>query len=131
MMIDTWATVQQIQEDTGLTPAEILQLNMGEYARLSNRPAPAESAVAALDREYAASAPQGQDQPPAPAQEAQQPPQGITDDQFIAWRQNRVSGGEGVGILNQAGQVAARNQAGRTHTAWRTWSSPHGSKAGS
>jgi hypothetical protein len=119
MMIDHWATVQKMLEDTGLTPAEILALPADEYARLSNRATPVESAVAALgyaDEPAAPSAPQSVPQPPADAGQGIDP---NSAEYFLAWRDNRVSGGEGRGIFDSVGSrsdaytSAVRRHAGR------------------
>jgi hypothetical protein len=102
MMIDAWATARQIQEDTGLSPQQISKLSMAEYARLSGRQTPAEAAVAALDARYEASARQVPQEPPAPSETVPQRSQGITDAEFLAWRQSRVSGGENTGIFGSS-----------------------------
>lgn len=118
---------RQIMDDTGMTLDQVLKLDMGEYARLSGRPTPAQAALAALNE-------QEHQEPPAPlpgtafTQQAVPEPQGVpleelalTDDQaFLAWRQQRQSGGEGVGIFSGVGsrseeyRAAAARHAGRT-----------------
>lgn len=109
----------RLMAETGLTAREINELDMQEYARLTGRQTPAEAAIQTLDAAYPASAPQGQEQPPVPAQEPQQPPQGITDEEFLMWRAGRARGGEGVGVFGGAGSRSAeyaegvRRHAGR------------------
>ena len=77
MLIDTYLTMQQIMAQTGLSAAELAAMPLDEYARLSGRQTPAQAAVQALNAQYEASAPQGQEQPPAPVQEPLEPPQGV------------------------------------------------------
>ena len=43
---------RKISEETGLTDAEILQLDMEEYARLTGRQTPVQAAIQALDVQY-------------------------------------------------------------------------------
>jgi len=123
-MIDTWAVTQNFKESfEDLSPAQINALSVEEWAARTNRQTPAQAAIAALDAVHGASVPTAPQQSPAPAQEPQQPPQGIdpnSDEYFHAWRQSRARGGEGRGIFDSIGSrsdeytVAVRQQAGRT-----------------
>jgi hypothetical protein len=106
--------------ETGLTPAELLALPMDEYARATGRPTPTQAALRALDAQQPPQAPQ--EAPEAP-QAPETQPQGIdvnSDEYFLAWRSQRVSGGEGRGIFDSVSSRsaeylgAARAQSGRT-----------------
>lgn len=102
MMIDIYLTAQQIMEQTGLSAAELAALPLDEYARLSGRQTPAQAAIQALNPQYEASAPQGQEQPPAPVQEAQQPDVNAMDwQQYARWR--------------EASGIAQKSDFGTTH----------------
>jgi hypothetical protein len=72
MLIDTWATVQKLMEDTGLSADEILRMDADEYARLTGRPTPAQAAITAL----------GYDEP-VPGTPRQQAPQPLQEPQQI------------------------------------------------
>jgi hypothetical protein len=118
----------KLQEETGMTLAELAALPLDEYARLTNRPTPAQAALAALDAQSE------QAQPPAPAapQSAPQPPapesQGVdfrsmSMDEYAAVRGQLgvgVSHKEGRGIFDSVGShsdaytAAVRAQSGRT-----------------
>jgi hypothetical protein len=119
MLIDTYLTMQQIMEQTGLSAAELAAMPLDEYARLSGRQTPTEAALQALDRDYEVSATQDQEQPPAPA-DAPQDLDPNSDDYFLAWRSQRARGGEGRGIFDGVDShsdeytAAVRQQAGRT-----------------
>ena len=111
-----------------LTPQQINDMDLTTYARLTGRLAPAEAVHAARraaeQQEQAAPTPQLPDS----AFTEHIEPQGqtleelaLTDDAaFLAWRQNRARGGEGVGIFSGMGSQsaeyrdAAARQAGRT-----------------
>jgi hypothetical protein len=119
MLIDQWAVAQNLRESfEDLSAQDINRMSYAEWAARTGRLTPAESAVAALDAAYQAPAPQGQQQPPAPVQEPQSVPQGITDDEFLAWRANRARGGEGRGIFDSVSRDEAvagvRANSGRT-----------------
>jgi hypothetical protein len=74
MLIDRWTTVQNFAESfEDLSPAQINAMSFEEWAARTNRRPPAEAALAALDAQYEAPAPEGQEQPPAPVREPQQP----------------------------------------------------------
>jgi hypothetical protein len=50
MLIDTWTATQNFREVfEDLSPTEINRMSFAEWAARTNRPAPAESAIAALD----------------------------------------------------------------------------------
>lgn len=119
--LDTWLATQRLQDTfDGYSASEIEAMPMADYARIRER--------AGLDPidpytdAYAAYEPPGQDPAPAPQNAPGAPqsaPEGITDAEFHAWRAGRVSGGEGVGIMNQQGGTdawvaAARTKVGRT-----------------
>ena len=123
----TMLNTQRLQEETGLTPAQILALPSDEYARLTGRLSMSQIAAQAAGTEP----PGTPRQEPAPAETAPQPQppeaQGIdpsSQEYFLAWRAQRVSGGEGKGIFDSIGSrseeytAAARGQAGRT--GWTT-----------
>jgi hypothetical protein len=122
-------TARKVQEETGLTLAELAALPLDEWARLQGRPTPAEAAIAEFNREQdSAQTPQAST-PPAPQPPQASPavpdagPQGIdpnSQEYFLAWRAQRTSHGEGKGIFDSVGSqsdaytAAVRAQAGRT-----------------
>lgn len=120
MLIDHWAATQNFKESfEDLSPAQISRMSFEQYARATGRQTATESAIQALDASY--EPPEGATAVPAPPQS--QPPadagQGITDEQFLAWRSQRARGGEGRGIFDGVGSqsdaytAADRQQAGR------------------
>lgn len=123
MLIDHWAVARQIQEDTGLSAADILKLDMDKYAKLSQRPTPAQAALEALGYADESPAPAPQQAPAGEPEPVQEQPQSLDPDSpeyFHAWRANRARGGEGKGIFDSVGSrsdaytAAVRQQAGRT-----------------
>lgn len=122
---------RQIMEDTGMTLDQVLKLDMNDYARLSGRPTPVAAALSAVNV-------QEHQEPPAAlpdeafTQQAVPEPPGRTleelaltnDDAWLAWRANRVSGGEGKGLLDSVGgsQSAEFRSAGRKHAGRTGWS---------
>lgn len=103
-----------------LSAAEINRMSFEDFARRTGRRTPAQAAIAALDAAYQASAPTAPQQPLEPVQEPQQSRQNVTEEQFLAWRAQRVSGGEGKGIFDSVGSRsdaytnAVHAQSGRT-----------------
>jgi hypothetical protein len=112
---------RQIMDETGMSEADILALDMDSYARLTNRQTPTQTALAALDAQYEQAAPTRPTEPVAPQSE----PQGVTVqdmslEQYAALRgQLGMTGREyGVGITNGAAgtgawAAAAKAKAGR------------------
>lgn len=109
MLIDTWATVQNLRASfEDLSPAQINAMSFGEWAARTGRQAPAESATAALDAQYQASAPTAPQQPPAAAQEPAVEPQGLDlasmpMSDYAALRSRLGIGQsrqEGIGVMN-------------------------------
>jgi hypothetical protein len=122
--LDAFLAAQRLTnayELSDLSPQEINRLSVTDYARIRESAGlPGIDPYSDAYAKYEASAPQGQEQPSVPVQEPQSAPQGIdpdSDEFFLAWRQNRARGGEGIGIMNQSGQSwaeAARRQPGRS-----------------
>lgn len=121
----TMLNTQRLEEETGLTPAQILALPMDEYARLTGRPTGSQLAGQAADP-----VPPGTPrQEPAPAQTVPQAPapgpqaidvQGMTMAEYSAVRgQFGVQGREyGRGILDggsTADWIAAAQAKGGRH----------------
>jgi hypothetical protein len=115
---------RQVAEETGLTLAEIAELPLDEWSRLTHGKTAAQAALEAIGSQVAP-------QPPAAlpdtafTQQAAPEPQGIdvnslSMDQYAALRGQLGIGQsrqEGIGILNQSGQSwaeAARQQPGRS-----------------
>jgi hypothetical protein len=106
--------------ETGLSARELLEMDMSEYARATGRATPVQAALRALDAQHE----EPQPVEPVFSETVTSPePQGLdpdSPDYFLAWRQNRASGGEGVGIFSGMGsqsaeyRSSARKHAGRT-----------------
>lgn len=118
--LDTFLVAQRMADEfDGYSAGEIERMPMSDYARIRERAGldpvdPFASAYSQYESEH-----QAPEQPPAPLQEPQSAPEDITNEQFLAWRQNRVSGGEGRGVFDSVGSQsdeftsAVRRQAGR------------------
>jgi hypothetical protein len=122
MANDFWGAqlrAREIEEETGLSLAEQASMPLDEWARLTHGMTPAQAALSAVNAQH--------EEPPAAPDSAftqtVEEPQGIdpdSDDFFLAWRKNRVSGGEGKGIFDSVGsqspeyRAAAARHAGRT-----------------
>lgn len=127
--LDTFLAGQRIQDTfCGFSADEIEAMPMIDYARIRERAGldPIDPYTDAYAK-YETLAPHGQDPAPAAAQALQEPPAGLpqgldpnSDEYFLAWRAQRVSGGEGRGIFDSVGSrsdeytAAVRNQVGRT-----------------
>lgn len=133
-MTDFWGAqlrAREIEELTGLSLAEQASMPLDEWSRLTHGKTPAQAALAAINA-------QEHQEPPAAlpdtafTQQAVPEPEGRTleelaltdDDAWLAWRANRVSGGEGKGLLDSVGgsQSAEFRSAGRKHAGRTGWS---------
>lgn len=123
--LDTYLAAQRIQDEFyGFSADEIERMPMDVYQRLRARAGlsdvdPYSDAYAAYEPPGTPTTISAPDAAQANADAVQGQPRGITDEEFLAWRAGRVSGGEGVGIMNQQGGTdawvaAARAKSGRT-----------------
>jgi hypothetical protein len=122
-MLDAYLRGQTLREAFhDLTPQQINDMSLSEFAARTGRPTPVQAALQALSNQEAQTPPQAPE--PVFTETVTSPePQGFDPDSpefFHAWRANRVSGGEGKGIFDSVGsqsaeyRSAARAQAGRT-----------------
>lgn len=119
--LDAFLSVRKLIEDTGMSADDVLRMDMQDYRRLRRN-----SGLPDIDlfkpsqpaAESRSSAPAG-DSLPSNSVTPTSLPEGITDEQFLAWRAQRGNQGEGRGIFSsvssqsQAYQQAAARQAGR------------------
>lgn len=124
-MLDAYLRGQTLREAFhDLTPQQINDMSLSEFAAKTGRPKPIQAALQALD----AQSEQVHTPEPVFTETVASPePQALDPDSpeyFHAWRAQRALGGEGVGIFSGMGsqsqeyRSAAARQAGRT--GWAT-----------
>jgi hypothetical protein len=124
MLIDKWTAATHIREAVeDLSAADINRMSMADYAEIRRRAGlPEIDPFATAYAAYEPGSPAPVQQPQNGPQTAPDAPQGIdpdSDEYFLTWRQNRVSGGEGKGIFDSVGSrsdayaAGVRRHAGR------------------